>query len=281
MPANPTSGNEYPVGLRYGAAFALQTQTTVAVPAATSATVPYSGVQFTGANAFNVTVADPRTIVHPGDDRVSAVDFLPTLDSTTASIEVSRYDMDLNAMLTGVKKFSELDMTMMPWATDAQGSEPTVALFFYQQSLNAATKVRNWRYYIAPACRCIPKPAGMSASQTNVAYNVVVNPTTALLWGTALTAATNGATESGIVEGHSEYQPWIAAWIGAGATATKYPFALNKQAKSITKINLWHITSAGVVTNVTGGGATFETSGPTIAASIPATSIVVALYELA
>ena len=281
MPANPVSGNEFPVGLRYGAAISLQTQSTVAVPAGNSATVPYSGLPFVGANAFNLTIPDPRTIVHPGDDRVMATDFLPTLDSVTATIEVSRYDMTLNALLTGVKVSTELDITMMPWATDAQGDEPTVGLFFYQQSLNAATKVRNWHSYIMPACRCIPKPAGMSASQTNVTYNVVVNPVAAQLWGTALTDGTNGAIEQGVVEMHSEGQPWIAAWIGAAAGATKYPFATNKQAKSIVKINCWHITTAGVVTNVTASGATFETSGPTITANIPASSIIVALYELA
>jgi hypothetical protein len=270
-----TSGNEFPVGLRYGAAFALTSQTGVAVPAATSATVPYSGLQFYGANAFNLTVPDPRNIVHPGDDRVMASDFLPSLESVTATIEVSRYDMTLNAMLCGVKTYAEADFTMMPWATDAQGDEPTVGLFLYQQSLNAASKVRNWRFYVIPACRCIPKPAGMSASQTMVTYNVVINPSTTTLWGYALTDATNGAIEHGIMEGHSEYQPWIASWIGAASSA-EAPFAATKQAKSATKIAAWATILAGTTTELTSGLAVTGVTSNQLA-----TTIITSIYELA
>ena len=270
-----TSGNEYPVGLRYGAAFQLTSQGGVAVPAASSATVPYSGLPFVGASAFNLTIPDPRTIVHPGDDRVMATDFLPTLDSITATIEVSRYDMTLNAMLTGVKTYAEADFLMMPWATDAQGDEPTVGLFLYQQSLNAATKVRNWRFYVIPSCRCIPKPAGMSASQTMITYNVVVNPTATTLWGFALTDATNGALEHGIMEGHSDYQPWIASWIGT-AGSSEATFAATKQAKSATKIAAWATILAGTTTEITSGLAVTGVTSNQLA-----TTIITSLYELA
>jgi hypothetical protein len=275
MTASPTSGNEYPVGLRYAAAFALTSQGGVAVPAATSATVPYSGSPFVGANAFNLTVPDPRKIVHPGDDRVMASDFLPSLDSVAATIEVSRYDMTLNALLCGVKTYAEADFTMMPWVTDAQGDEPTVGLFLYQQSQNAATKIRNWHFYVLPACRCVPKPAGMSASQTMITYNVVVNPSATTLWGFALTDAINGAVEHGIMEGHSDNQPWIAAWIGAGISA-EAPFAVTKQAKSALKIAAWDTILAGTTTEITSGLATTGVTSNQLA-----TTIITALYELA
>lgn len=270
-----TSGNQYPVGLRFGAAFALTSQTGVAVPAATSATVPYSGLQFYGANAFNLEYPSPRNIVHPGDDRVMASDFLPPIESITATIEVSRYDMTLNAMLCGVSTFTEADFKMMPWGTDGQGDEPTVALFLYHQSLNAASKVRNWRYYVIPACRCIPKPAGMSPDQTMVTYDVVINPSTTTLWGVALTNATNGALEHGIMEGHSENQPWLAAWIGAGASA-EATFAATKQAYSATKISAWATVLAGTTTEITTGLATTGVTSDQLA-----TTIITSLYELA
>mgnify|MGYP007100091999 CR=1 FL=1 len=270
-----TSGNEFPVGLRYGSMFAL---TSNGIPSATNATV-YEGLQFYGANAFNLAYPDPRKIDHPGDDRLMATDYLPPIESATATIQVSRYDMTLNAYLTGVKTFAEGEQTMMLWGTDAQGDEPTVGLFLYQQSLNAATKIRNWRYYVIPSCRCIPKPSPMSADQTMVEYNVTISPTTKTLWGVTLTDATNGSTEAGIIEGHSEYQPWIAAWRGTNS-ATEYPFSATKQAKSTAKISVWTYTDAGVVAEVT-GTATLATDKITIAGPLPATTSVIALYELA
>ena len=270
-----TSGKEYPVGLRYGSVFAL---TSLGIPSATNATV-YEGLQFTGANAFNLEYPDPRKIDHPGDDRLMATDYMPPIESATATIEVSRYDMTLNSFLTGVSTFAEADQTMMLWGTDAQGDEPTVGLFLYQQSLNGVTKSRNWRYYVIPACRCIPKPAPMTADQTNVTYNVTISPTTKTLWGVTYTDGVNGATEAAIIEGHSEYQPWIAAWRG-DASATDFLFSATKQAKSTAKISVWTITDAGVVTEVT-GTATLATSKITIAGPLPATTSIVALYELA
>ena len=170
-------------------------------------------------------------------------------------------------------------MTMMPWATNEQGNEPSVGLFLYQQSLNGSTGIRNWRYYVIPAARCIPAPAGMTADQTNVVYNVTATPSTKLLWGPTLTDATNGCTEAAIIEGHSEYQPWIAAWRGDAST-TAFLFSANKQAKSTAKISVWTVTDAGVVTEVT-GTATLATTGITIAGPLAATVSVVALYEIA
>ena len=270
-----TSGNQFPVGLKYGSAFAL---TSNGIPSATNATV-YEGLQFVGANAFNLTASEPRKVDHPGDDRLLATDYLPPIDSATATIEVSRYDLTLNAFLCNVSTFAEADQTMMPWLTNEQGNEPTVGLFLYQQSLNASSKARNWRYFVIPAARCIPQPAGMTGDQTNVIYNVTINPTTKTLWGVTLTDGTNGATEAGIIEGHSEYQPWIAAWRGDAAT-TAFLFSANKQARSTAKISVWTVTDAGVVTEVT-GTATLATTGVTISGPLPATTSVVALYELA
>ena len=270
-----TSGKQYPIGARFGAAFALTSQGGVAVPAADSATVPYSGVQFTGLNAFNITTPSQRSVVHPGDDRVMANDFLPSQEAATATIEISRYDMTLNALLCGVKSYAEADFTMMPWITDAQGDEPTVGLFLYQQSLNGATKVRNWRFFVIPSCRCVPKLSGMGASQTMVTYDVIINPSATTLWGYALTDATNGALEHGVMEGHSDNQPWIASWIGVASSA-EATFAATKQAKSATKIAAWATILVGTTTEITSGLAVTGVTSNQLA-----TTIITSLYELA
>jgi hypothetical protein len=226
------TGKQYPIGLRYGAAFTL---TSAGLPNATSPTTPYEGVQFKSADTLDLTVPDMRTIVHPGDDRVAAVDYLPTLDAVTGTLTVSLYDLDLVALLTNTKVQDMGETDSVSWFTDKQGSEPSVGLFLYQQSLNDTVKARNWRSIWIPSCRCVPKPVGMTATQTSMPFMIAVNPVSAQLWGTTLTEALNGATEQGFLELHSEYKPWLANWLGNG-TATVFTFSLAHQAYSTPKI---------------------------------------------
>lgn len=229
------TGNNYPVGLRYGAAFTL---TSTGYPNATSPTTPYEGTQFVSADALDLNVPDPRQINHPGDDRLAATDYLPSLEAVTGTLTASRYDLDLNALLTGVTVVDIGEMDSMSWFTDQQGSEPSVGLFFYQQALAGSTKARNWRSILIPSARCIPKPGSMNANQNSLQYTISVNPTQAQLWGTALSVVTNGATEHGFVEFHSEKKPWLAAWLANG-TATQFSFSANHQAYSTAKISVW------------------------------------------
>lgn len=229
------TGKQYPIGLRYGAAFALNS---AGYPNATSATTPYEGVQFASADEFDLSVPDMRSIIHPGDDRVAATDYLPTLDAVTGTLTTSLYDLDLVALLTNVNVVDIGEMDSVSWFTNEQGSEPSVGLFFYQQSLNNTVKARNWRSMIIPSARCIPKAVGMTATQTSMPFMISVNPVSSQLWGTALTDATNGATEHGFVEFHSEYKPWLANWLANG-TATEFTFSAAHQAYSTAKITVF------------------------------------------
>lgn len=265
------TGKQFPVGLRYGAAFAL---TTAGYPNALSAVTPYEGVQFYGANAFDVTIPDARQIVHPGDDRVSAIDYLPTLEAATASLTVSRYDMTLNALLSGNDEYTVGEMDALSWNTDNQGSEPTVLLFLYQQSLSGVTKIRNWRSFLIPSARCIAKLAGMTADQQSTPYQVGINPTTKQAWGTTLAVNTEGCLEHGVAEFHSEYKPWLAAWLADG-TVTEFNFSANHQAQATTKIEVW---DNGL--NVT-GTVTLATDGVTFSPAPLSGHIIVAWYEQA
>ncbi len=265
------TGKQYPVGLRYGAAFALNS---AGYPNASSPTTPYEGVQFTSADTLDLTIPDMRTVVHPGDDRVAAVDYLPTLDAVTGTLTVSLYDLDLIALLTGALVNDIGEMDSVSWFTDEQGAEPSVGLFFYQQSLNNTVKARNWRSIIVPSARCIPRPVGMTATQTSMPYMIAVNPVSNQLWGTALTSNANGVLEHGFVEFHSEYKPWLANWLANG-TATVFSFSASHQAYSTAKVAVF---DNGV--DVT-GSVTVATTGVTFNPAPTAGHIISVWYEQA
>lgn len=229
------TGKQYPVGLRYGSVFQLDSEGFPQAPTTTY----YEGRQFKGSRAWELTLPPPRTIVHPGDDRVQAVDYLPTLEAATGILRVSRYDIGLNALLTNVASYYVGEAVAMSWQTDQQGEEIDAGLFLYQQSLEGDTKVRNWRSFIIPSCRIIPTPGGMTDSQQDTVYNIAINPITRQLWGTALAMNVEGALEHGVVELHSERQPWLVWFRGNGA-ATTFAFNTNKLAYNTAKMEVWN-----------------------------------------
>jgi len=268
--ANAT-GRQYPVGLRYGSAFQLNSD---ALPMAPNTTV-YEGLQFKGAKAWELTVPTPRVIVHTGDDRVQATDYLPSLDAATGILRISRYDLGINSILMNVNSFFIGEAQAMPWWTDQQGEEADVALFLYQQSLEGTNKIRNWRSFLIPSARAIATPPGMTDSPQDVVYNVAINPVSEHLWGTALAAATEGVLEMGILEMHTEKQPWFVAWKANGAE-TNFTFHANRQAVSTAKID-------GVWNNGTdvSGTVTKATTGITFGVAPTLNNIICCLYELA
>lgn len=265
------TSRQFPVGLRYGSAFQLNTS---GLPMAPN-TSAYDGHQFVGSKAFELTIPPPRSIVHTGDDRVQATDYLPSLDAATAVLRVSRYDMGLNSILMNVNSFLIGEAQMMGWATDQQGEEADVALFLFQQSLEGTTKVRNWRSFFLPSTRCIATPGGMTDSPVDMVYNVAINPTTKHLWGTTLAEDPEGVTELGVLEVHTERQPWFTAWRGNGA-ATVFTFNANRQAYSTDKIAaVWNNG-----TDVT-GTITKAVTGITFGVAPIDGNIICCLYELA
>jgi hypothetical protein len=265
------TGKQFPVGLRYGSAFQLNTS---ALPQAPT-TSAYDGLQFVGSKAFELTLPPPRSVVHLGEDRVLATDYLPSLDAATAVLRVSRYDMGLNAILMNVNSFLIGEQELMPWQTDQQGNEADVALFLYQQSLEGSTKVRNWRAFFLPSTRCVPTPGGMTDSPQDMVYNVAINPVSQHLWGTDLAVITEGVTELGVLEVHTEKRPFFTAWRANGA-ATNFTFSASKQAFSTAKIAAaWNNG-----TDVT-GTITKATTGITFGVAPTDGNIICCLYELA
>lgn len=268
------SGKQLAVGLRRAVIFKLDAN---GYPAAPSTSV-YEGFEVIGPKAYALTIPDVRKITHVGNDRALAVDFLPPTEASSAELRVAADDNELNAYLSGVKSFAVGEASMMGLQTDLQGSEPDVGILLAQQSLDAATKLRNYRFHIIPKGRCIPMPPGMDENAAELRYAVAPNPTTKHLWGTALAALTEGALEAAFVNGMSAGRPNIVAYKGNG-TEDEFLFPVDKPAiATVTaKVVVW---VNGVLQVITTDYTVTTTTLTFTPGSIPANGeMVVAFYE--
>lgn len=265
------TGKQQAVGLRRAVVFELDAS---GYPAATG-TAPYEGFETVGPKAFDLTIPDVRKIVHSGADRVLALDFLPSLEPSTAELRTATQDIPLNSFLTGVEDFVVGEAALMAWQTDQQGSEPDVAFLMFQQSLDAVSKLRHWRFFILPKGRAIPMAAGMNENPAEMRYAIAPNPSTKHLWGTALVVGTEGATEAGFLEGMSAGKPNIVAFKGDNSTL-EFLLPVGKPATAIAKIAVW---VNGVLSTGGGGDYTATTTSITFDVAPTTGAIIVVFYE--
>jgi hypothetical protein len=245
------SGKQLSVGLRRAVIFALDAE---GFPLA-SGTQAYEGIEVIGPKAFTLSVPDARRITHTGNDRVLAIDYLPPTEGVTGELRVAATDIPAKAVLTGVNVFTAGEASMLPWGTDQQGFETDVALLLFQQSLDAISKSRRWKFYLIPKARTIPSPASMDENPAEDRYQVAPNPTAYHLWGTALADNTEGATEMALAEGMATNRPNVVAFLADGAE-TDFLLPVNKPAVSIDKIAVWvdgvlQTTELGTLTTTT------------------------------
>ena len=126
------SGIQYPVGFRYGVLFAID-QITGRIKA-TSASIPYQGVDFAGKKAWSLTIPPQRRIDHINADRVGASDFLPPVTGASGKINVSADNMPLDQIATSNLMVTVGEAEKISMLSSNQGYENYVALFLYQQA---------------------------------------------------------------------------------------------------------------------------------------------------
>lgn len=229
-----TSGKQLSVGLKRAVVYELDAD---GFPLAVDTTV-YEGLEVVGPKVFTMTIPDSRKISHVGNDRVLAIDYLPPTEGASAELRVGASDIALKAMVTNVKQFEIGEATAMAWNTDQQGFENDVAVLCFQQSLDAATRSRRWKFYLIPKGRVIPAPANMDENPAEERYTVAPNPTTQHLWGTSFSDILEGATEASIIEGMAEKRPNLVAYKGDG-TENTFLLPVAKPAANIAKMVAW------------------------------------------
>src|SRR5918996_5583276 len=118
-------------------------------------TDPYTGLEIYGIRSFDTTNPEPRRIPHFDGDRVGLVQTFPSLDAPSGTIVVDGADLNLEAVLSNVKKRTVSGMELMPSQTDQQGNEPNVGLLVYQ----AAKKnngVTGWHFKFIQSTSLVP-----------------------------------------------------------------------------------------------------------------------------
>lgn len=248
---------------------------------ATNATV-YNGLSVGGPIMFSYEPPDPESIVHPGNNTILQRDSLPSLDSSSGSLEVSRTDYDTIALLTNTKVRVFGDINSIGWGTNQAGTEPTVAFVTYAQG-KLTTGVRSWSTYVFPKSTIIPKPKGQGREQQNLKYFVQPNIVTTHLTGLSATISDDGFTATEVFEYQSNYRLNFAAW---KTTATEVDYTFD------TSLPYTANAGNGIVVTKNGVqmtyGATADTTHYvatalkiTFGAALTNGDIVVAMYELA
>jgi hypothetical protein len=200
------------VGFRKAVIYKLNSSGRVAA----TATTVYTGSELRGSKNYVLNIPEARRISHTGNDRVLAVDQLPSLEPSAGEVRVSVLDYDIDAMLMGQLVNTVGDHSFIGRQTEFQGSEIQVALLLFQQSLDKTTGTRRWHWHIVPSTRLVPIIASFGENAEDHRYTIAPNIVTKHIWGTAFDVLTDGFTESAILDGFSSNKPKLVAFKGDG-----------------------------------------------------------------
>ena len=187
-------------------------------------TTPYIGTEVVGIQDLTLTIPDAQKKTHLGNNQPLQVDFLPPTEAISASIKVSEMDQALYAIVTGTKKASYADATVIGLGTNMQGFEPQVAMMVMQQALDE-TGTRNWITAIFPKCVIYPHQGNMDANPSVHSYNIAPAFVSRHLWGIAYTAATEGYTRSQVSMWQTRYPLCVCSWL-PGVQSVSYDLKL-------------------------------------------------------
>lgn len=238
-----------PVGIRKGVVFELNANGRIE---AQDDTLYYEGLPFQGPKAYSLNIPEARRIAHQGNDRLLAVDQLPPLDPIAGEIRVSALDYDLDAFLMNQKNFTVAAASAVARGTDLQGGEKQVALLLYQQALIKSTQTRRWHFHLVLSTRAIPIAASFVENAEDHRYSLAPTPVKKHIWGTALELATEGATESAIIDGFTTEKPHLVAFKADGVEDV-FAFNTDKQPVANT-YSVWvngTLQTSGITKNLT------------------------------
>jgi len=190
------------IGLRHVRVAERDTDGTIKVPSGTAHNVAYSGLRIEGANALALAIPAPQRVSAQGDDRVYHTFTLPPTEVASGDLRVSKTNMNVIALISGVKVFESPTMRAVGFGTDKQGLEPAVVLWGCRQAIDseggsAYFGQQVWQTYYCPNAELNVQPASMeNAAVGEVVYNVTCNDATKGHLGETFTTLLNGFTKA-------------------------------------------------------------------------------------
>lgn len=248
-------------------------------PAATS-TAAYEGINVSGVRSLIITDPAPRVVTHFGDDRVIALDVLPSTEALNGEMVVGKINDTVDAALQGgPKSFTQGQFKLYPVRTDKSGSESQVGFIVYQQAVDSDRDSasnygkRYWNSDISPKAWLFPRQPSKDENPTAVTYTVQPQIIMKHLWGTTLSTTTEGVSDAQLIRGVSIDKPHLCAFKADGATTS---FTLTTPAVSVASMSVWNAgMDASASVTCTTSVIAFTTGGaPT------ANNIIVSLYEV-
>jgi len=214
----------------------------------------YDGFELEGAKSFALTLPENQIIVHIGNDRPFATDYLPPNAGLSGEVRTAKQNLDADATLTDTKTFAVGEMTVGGLATEKVGTEIDVAVIVYRQALDTtrgSSQLRRWQMHMLPIARLVPRGGGadQGAADENV-YTLVPTGSTKYPWGHAFSEADEGFDEAAWLRGVAENPVMLDKWEGNNTLDT---FTMTWTPISAAKTKVYVDGTLVTVTSVTPG----------------------------
>lgn len=251
----------------------------IAAGATVSGSVPYYGIQHSGAKVLTLNDPTPRVLPHIGDDGVMTLQVLPALEPANGELRVDKTNDIVDAIVANVKKFTVGEMNLLGSITGQRGFENQVGALAYSAAQDTDPDsslfgTNAWDFRIFPKVTVFQRDTGYGAEVNERMYSFTPAYVVAHLWGKAFSIATEGFTRAQVIRGVSQYKPAFVSFIGDGSTKG-FPFDSAKAPASASKIACW---VNGVLQTV---GESYSASvyGLHFSTAPTANAVITALYE--
>lgn len=216
---------------------------TLAAGATVSGSVGYYGIQHSGAKVLTINDPTPRVIPHVGDDGVFCLQVLPALEPANGELRVDKTNDIVDAIVMNVKKFTVAEANILGSITSQRGFENQVAALAYSFAQDtdpdsSAFGSNLWDFRMFPKVTVFQRDTGYTQEINERMYSFVPAYSTAHIWGTTFTVATEGYVRAQIVRGVSQYKPVVVSYLGDGTTKA-FPFDSAKPAQAAGKVAIW------------------------------------------
>jgi len=235
----------------------------------------YEGIEIDGPRSFDLTPAEPGTVVNIGNGRVRDTIYRAPREASRAELRVGYDQLSVIASLTGVTVYTVGEALAIGRLTNRQGSEVDAGLVALQRGHDENGLTR-FKAYIIPKGKISPIDSSMNDNASEMRYPVTISNSRKELWGVSYVVGTHGFTDVGYLEMQAENPIKVVAWLADGIVDT-FSLPTAKPAVSTGKFSVFNFnTGSEITTGITKTVTQFE-----LAYTPAADVLYVGVYEYA